>query len=88
MFFYSTSCLLSALSLACFSALVSDPPSTAPELSASVVIYGPGCFSPFLSVPAHLTGSSSFCLSVVWTTIRVLILNYSLRTGRFPFLLF
>lgn len=73
--------------LACFPALVSDPPRPAPELSAPViVICGPGCFSPFLSVPAHLTDLSSFCLSVVWTTIRVLILSSSLLMGRFPFL--
>lgn len=73
-------------SLVCFPVLVSDPPSPAPELSPPViVICGQGCFSPFLSVPAHLSDCFSFCFSVVWTTIRALILNSSLLTGEFLF---
>lgn len=75
-------------SLACFPALVSDPPSPDPELLLPVIgICSPGCFNSFLSVPAQLTDCSSFCPFVVWTMIGVLILNYSLLIGRVPFFL-
>lgn len=43
-------------SLACFPSLMSDPPSPDPELLSPVTgIHSPGCFNPFLSVPAYLT---------------------------------
>lgn len=47
-------------SLACFPAIVPDPPSPDPELLSSAIgIHGPGCFNPFLSVPATLTSQTA-----------------------------